>query len=254
MNFLKKIKRPLTFFDLETTGLDFKTDKIIEINCVKILPDGTKKQFYVLLNPETEIHPEAQKKHGFTLNQLKDKKKFKDIANELYNFLIDSDLCGFNIKKFDLKMLKEEFLKVGLNFNPKVSIIDTYEIFKKFENHTLESAVRFYLKRKHVDAHSAVADVDATIEILEHQIRNYGLSEDITEIHSTFSPEEFVDSGDCFIKKGNEVFFGFGKHKGKSFGEILKNESSYLSWMLKSPTFPEDTKKLVRDLANAKKI
>ena len=252
-----KLRNPLAFFDLETTGINISQDKIVEIAVVTILPGGERKNKTTRINPQMPIPPEATLIHGITDEDVKDAPTFKQVAGELANFLEGCDLAGFNIIKFDVPMLVEEFLRAGVEFEiGNKKLIDTQKLFHMMEKRTLTAAYRFYCSKELVDAHSALTDTLASIEVVESQITRYDgaevtdlngnilgkIANDMSVLHQ-LTNEKMIDlAGRITYDNQGEEIFNFGKHKGKKVRDVFKIEPSYYDWMLKND-FPLDTKR-----------
>lgn len=247
--------RPIAFIDLETTGINITTDRIVEIAIVKLLPDGTQQVKRKLVNPEMPIPAEASSVHGITDEMVKDAPTFKQIANEIKQFLEQCDLGGYNSNRFDLPLLVEEFLRVGLHINLyDRKFIDVQKIFHLMEQRTLSAAYKFYCNKSLEDAHSAEADAKATLEILMAQIERYpNLGNTVDKITKFTGEEELVDFARRFIKKNGVEYFNFGKHKGKTVVEVLSAEPQYYDWMMKGD-FPMNTKQKLTEMFNKIKL
>ncbi len=245
-----KLSKPLAFFDLETTGLNIATDRIIEISIVKIMPNGDKEIKTKYINPTIPISKESTEIHGIKDEDLKDKATFKEVAQELHSFIEGCDLAGFNSNRFDIPLLAEEFLRADIDFDvSKRNLVDIQNIFHKMEKRTLVAAYKFYCDKDLTDAHSAEADTVATYEILEAQIGRYSELEGNAKFLSEFS--QMTKNADLlgrivFNKEGIEVF-NFGKHKGKPVVEILEREPGYYNWMMNGD-FPLYTKKILTSI------
>ncbi len=245
-----KLKRPIIFFDLETTGVDTSRDRIVEISMVKILVDGTKQVKTRRINPEMHIPEEATAVHGITDEDVKDEPTFKQIAKSLAQFIEGCDFGGFNSNRFDLPVLVEEFMRAGVDVDFKRrSYIDVQNIFHKKEQRTLVAAYKFYCDKDLENAHSAEADTLATYEVLEAQIERYGDIGDTVESLSAFSTHsETVDfAGRIGLNDKGEEVFTFGKYKGRSVAEIFATEPSYYSWLM-TGDFPQYTKKIFTEI------
>lgn len=241
------LERPLVFFDLETTGTDIASDRIVEISISKYMPDGTYTIKTRRFNPGRPIPPEATAVHGISDDDVKDEPPFAHFASSLANSLNGCDLAGFNILRFDLPLLTEEFLRanVALPFNENTRTVDAMKIFHKYERRDLTAAVKFYCDADHSQAHAAEADVIATESVLSAQIDRYGLPNDIDSLHdlSTDGKKRVDYAGNFMRDENGTICFSFGKHKGKP----ATSEPSYLEWMLKSE-FPIQTKMIIKDL------
>lgn len=242
------LKRPIVFFDLETTGVDVVKDRIVEICLLKIHPNGEEETHTWLVNPERNIPDEVIKVHGITNEAVADKPIFKDLAKRVYDLVKDADLAGYNSNKFDIPVLAEEFLRAGIDFDMgKRVAVDVQNIFHRMEQRTLSAAYKFYCKDELVDAHSAEADVRATYDVLKAQLDRYpdDLQNDMNYL-SAFSNRQNVADFAGFIAyndEGNE-FFTFGKYKGRLVDEVLKTDTGYFSWM-QNADFPLYTKKVL---------
>lgn len=239
-----KLKRPIVFFDLETTGADVTKDRIVEVAALKVHPDGKKELVCRQVNPLIPIHPDATAVHGITNEMVRDKPTFKQIAKSFREFLSGCDLGGFNSDRFDIPLLVEEFARVECPLDlTGISFVDVYRIFVKNEERTLSAAYKFYTGKELENAHAADSDILATYEVLEAQIERYGLPEDLHELVSTYTDEsKRVDFSGKFIRDDSGVIvFNFGKHKGKSVCAVVKADPSYYSWMMNGE-FTNDTK------------
>ncbi len=254
------LKRPIAFFDLETTGLNVAKDRIIEISILKIVPNQNPESKTWLVNPEYPISAEATSIHGYTNEDLADKPTFRQIARDISKFLDHCDLAGYNVIKFDVPLLVEEFLRSDVDFEIKNrKLIDVQNIFMKMEPRTLTAASRFYLGKELHDAHSAAADVQATYEILKAQLDRYDGTEitdrkgnritpvknDMEALHHFSTHHRNADlMGQVIFNEKGEETFNFGKHKGKTVEEVFRNEPSYYNWIMNAD-FPLYTKKLM---------
>ncbi|MDD4271335.1 MAG: 3'-5' exonuclease [Patescibacteria group bacterium] len=248
INDLISLDKPLVIFDLETTGLAVNLDRIVEIAYLKIMPDGEILKGDWLLNPEMKIPAEAFAIHGISDEKVKDAPTFKDKAEELFNIFNDCYFSGFNVLSFDLPMLKREFLRVGKDFNyENAKIIDAKVIYHFMEPRTLSAAYQFYCKKEHVDAHNALADVEATAEILKQQLKQYNEVRDwdfIYKIHHALD-DRFVDRDRKFYWRSGEAHFSFSKHKDRTLAEIAETDPGFLNWIL-GADFSDETKEIVR--------
>ncbi|HUS87083.1 MAG TPA: 3'-5' exonuclease [Bacteroidales bacterium] len=244
------LKRPIAFFDLETTGISITSDRIVELSVLKINTDGKEEWFNERINPGILISPEAIAIHGIKDEDVKDCPGFKEIAKNLAGFLEGCDLAGYNAIKFDIPMLAEEFLRADVDFDiRKRKYVDVQVIFHKKEQRTLSAAYKFYCNKNLHDAHSAKADTLATYEILKAQLDRYSnLKNDVEKLSEFSSYNKIVDLAGRIIlnKEGIEVF-NFGKHKGRPVEEVLREEPSYYSWMINGD-FPHYTKKVLTEI------
>ena len=242
-----KLKRPIVFFDLETTGVDTATDRIVEISLVKIGVDGSKSVKTRRINPERHIPEEATEVHGITDEDVKDEPTFRQIAKSLAQYIEGCDFGGFNSNRFDLPMLVEEFMRAGVDVDfRKRKFIDVQNVFHRKEQRTLVAAYRFYCDKDLANAHSAEADTLATYEVLEAQIERYPDIGDTVEQLSEFSSNgEIVDfAGRLAMNDKGEEIFTFGKYRGQSVEEVFRKEPSYYRWMMDGD-FPQYTKKVI---------
>ena len=246
-----QLTRPIAFIDLETTGINITTDRIVELAIVKISQDGTKQVKRKLINPLMPIPASSSAIHGITDEMVKDAPSFKQVANEIKQFLEGCDLGGYNSNRFDIPMLLEEFLRVGIEYTVDgKKLVDVQKIFHMMEQRTLSAAYKFYCGKTLEGAHGAEADASATWEVLEAQLERYPQIGDSVESIVKFTGEDdIVDFARRFIKdKGVEVF-NFGKHKGKPVAQVLKEEPQYYDWMMKGD-FPINTKQKLTEMLN----
>lgn len=246
-----KLTRPLAFIDLETTGINLGSDRIVEIGMIKILPDGNRSAKRKLLNPEMPIPQVSSDIHGITNEMVKDAPSFKQAANDIRQFLDNCDLSGYNSNRFDIPMLVEEFLRAGVDFDMKGrKLVDVQKVFHMMEQRTLTAAYKFYCHKNLEGAHSAEADARATMEILEAQVERYPQMGNTIDSILKFTGEEVVvDFARRFVmEKGVEVF-NFGKHKGRPVTEVLKAEPQYYDWMMRGD-FPLHTKQKLTEILN----
>jgi len=247
-----KLTRPIAFIDLETTGVNLSTDRIVEIAIVKIMPDGSRVSKRKIINPTIPIPASSSDIHGIDDAMVKDAPTFRQCANEIKQFLDNCDLGGYNSNRFDIPMLMEEFLRAEMDVDlSDRRMVDVQHIFYSMEPRTLSAAYRFYCAKELMNAHSAEADINATIEVLEAQLGRYNqLGDSIDSILSAIGEDKIVDYARrfCFDDKGVEIF-NFGKFKGKTVADVLRNEPQYYDWMMKGD-FPMHTKKKLTELLN----
>jgi DNA polymerase-3 subunit epsilon len=247
-----QLSRPIAFIDLETTGVNLSTDRIVEVAIIKILPDGTRQVKRKLINPEMKIPQVVVDIHGITDEMVKDAPTFKQAGNELKQFIENCDLGGYNSNRFDIPMLMEEFLRADMDVDLSTrKMVDVQHIFYTKEPRTLTAAYKFYCEKELVQAHSAEADVNATIDVLLSQIKKYpDLGNSVETILAKIGEEKIVDYARrfCFDIKGVEVF-NFGKHKGRPVLDVLKAEPQYYDWMMKGD-FPLHTKQKLTEILN----
>ncbi|MEN9919805.1 MAG: hypothetical protein RL662_2241 [Bacteroidota bacterium] len=239
------LKNPIVFFDLETTGTNITKDRIVEISFLKIHPNGKEEVKTKRINPEIPIPQEASDIHGIKDEDVAHESTFRQIAKSLADQIEGCDLAGFNSSRFDIPLLAEEFLRVGMDIDfSRKKLIDVQIIFHKKEQRTLQAAYKFYCDRSLEDAHSAEADTIATYEVLKAQLDRYDdLPNDMGKLAEEYSFfNDNVDLGGRIIRNEHGVeVFNFGKHKGKSVVEVLKAEPSFYAWMMDAD-FPLNTK------------
>jgi len=245
-----KLDRPLAFFDLETTGINISTDRIVELSILKVMPDGQQHTLTMRINPGIPISPESTAIHGISNEDVKDAPMFKAIADQLIEFLQNCDLAGYNSNKFDVPMLTEEFLRVDKGFDENRRFIDVMRIFTLMEKRTLEAAYKFFCDKELVGAHGAEADVKATYEVLLGQLDKYKdqLKNDVQFLHEFSKDGDFVDFGRRMIMKDGKEYFNFGKYNGQSCADVYKREPQYFDWIFKSD-FPLHTKLKLKMIA-----
>lgn len=256
------LKTPLCFFDLETTGINISLDRIIEIAVIKLMPNGEVLRKSNLVDPTIPIPKESTAIHGISDQDILDKPKFKELAKEYARFFEGADLSGFNVLKFDVPMLVEEFLRADVDFDySRKRIIDTQKIFHLMEKRNLGAAVKFYCGRTLENSHSAEADTEASMDILLAQVARYenqlvedGLGNTIGVIKNDMdaltlaTQSEMVDLAGRMVKdRKGYIVFNFGKHRGKPVLSILKDEPSYYDWMMQGD-FPLDTKRKLTEV------
>ncbi len=245
------LTKPIIFFDLETTGVNFQDDRIVEISYIKVNPNGTEESKTIRVNPGRPIPAEATAIHHITDEDVAGERPFKEIARELARTFRGCDIGGFNSNKFDLPLLQEEFIRAGVDdFDPsRCRMVDVQTIFHKMEQRTLSAAYKFYCGKDLTDAHSANADTRATYEVLKAQLDRYPeLHNDIDFLANFSTQRKGVDLAGRIVydDKGREVF-NFGKHKGKPVDEVFAQDPNYCAWMQQSD-FAADTKRVVMRL------
>ena len=241
------LKRPIVFFDLETTGLNITKDKIVEISYIKVYPNGTEEQKTLRINPGMPIPKESTEVHRITDADVANCPRFNQVAKELAAVFEGSDIAGFNSNRFDIPMLQEEFLHAGVSFDfTKRKFVDVQTIFHKMEQRNLTAAYRFYCGKELENSHSANADTRATYEVLKSQLDRYPSLQNDVDYRAAFSTQnKNVDLAGRFVyNEKNEVVFNFGKYKGRSVKEVLKVDSGYYGWMMNGD-FPQDTKNVL---------
>ena len=256
--------RPAVFLDIEATGVDVAKDRIIEIAFLKVMPDGKlirkPEQGRLLMHPQMNIPKESTAIHGITDEMVKDAPTFADVAKGLYKFLFDCDLAGFNSNKFDVPLLVEEFMRCGIDFDVRTRrLIDVQTIFHLMEERTLSAGYRFYCQKELENAHQAMADVMATYEIFQAQLKKYAplLSNDAGALHEFCRRQPFADLIGRFVyqegpvpgdnENKQDIYFNFGKYKGEKVKDVLKKNPSYYDWMMKG-NFPLFTKKILKEI------
>ncbi len=247
-----QLEKPIAFFDLETTGVDPAKDRIIEIAIVKLNPDGSRESYVKRINPERPIPAETTAIHGISDEDVKDAPTFKQLAHEIFNFIKNCDLGGYNSNKFDIPCLAEELLRAGVNVDfKKRKLVDVQQVFYKMEPRTLSAAYNFYCQKEHKNAHAALADVEATIEILEAQLDKYEqtVHNNVDELHKFTGGDDFVDYARRIILKNGIPVFNFGKHKGTAVTEVFRKEPQYYDWMMQSD-FALNTKQCISEILN----
>lgn len=246
-----QLTRPIAFIDLETTGTNLGTDRIVEIAIVKIQPDGTRQVKRKLINPEIPIPAGASDIHGITDDMVKEAPAFRQVANEVKQFLDNCDFGGYNSNRFDIPLLMEEFLRVPLEVDMKGRrMVDAQKIFHMMEQRTLGAAYKFYCGKILEDAHSAEADATATWEILDAQLEKYPqIGNSVEAIVKYTGEDNIVDFARRFIMENGKEIFNFGKHKGRSVEDVLKAEPQYYDWMMKGD-FPLHTKQKLTEILN----
>jgi len=259
------LKRPLAFFDLEATGTNVGADRIVEISVIKLNPDDTEEVKTWRVHPGMPIPLESSLIHGIYDVDIAAQPQFKALAQEVADFMKDSDLAGYNSNKFDIPMLAEEFLRAGVEFDlNNRHFVDVQNIFHQMEQRTLRAAYQFYCKKDIINAHSAEADTRATMEVLLAQIERYADTEwedkkgnkskpvvnDVEGLHQFTNLNRPVDFAGrmAYNEHGDEVF-NFGKHKGKKVEDIFAIEPSYYSWMMQGD-FPLYTKRKLEEIYN----
>ncbi len=247
-----QLLRPIAFIDLETTGVNLSTDRIVEVAIIKILPDNARQVKRKLINPQMPIPAVVTAIHGITDEMVKDAPTFKQAGNELKMFIENCDMAGYNSNRFDIPMLMEEFLRAGMDVDLSARrMIDVQHIFYTMEPRTLTAAYKYYCEKELIAAHSAEADVNATIDVLLSQLDRYPhLGNSVDSILGTIGEEKIVDYARRFLfnEKGVEVF-NFGKHKARPVVDVLRAEPQYYDWMMRGD-FPLHTKQKLTEILN----
>jgi DNA polymerase-3 subunit epsilon len=257
------LKNPLVFLDLETTGINVVTDRIVEIALLKIDTDGTEEEKVLKINPQMPIPAEATRIHGITDDDVKDAPTFKEVAKSLAKFIEGCDLAGFNSNRFDIPLLAEEFLRADVDVDlKKKRFIDVQAIFHKMEKRTLAAAFKFYCNQDLVDAHSAMVDARATYDVLKAQLDLYEnttyedsrgaksvpIVNNVEKLSEFSSYDRNVDYvGRVIYDENNVEIFNFGKNKGIPVEKVFKEQPGYFGWILNGE-FPLYTKKVLTNI------
>lgn len=238
------LKRPLIFFDLETTGTNITQDRIVEISLIKITPDGQEISKTRRINPEMHIPEQATAVHHITDEDVAACPTFRQIAKSLASIFEGCDIAGFNSNRFDIPLLDEEFHRAEVDFDfSKAKFVDVQTIFHKKEPRNLVAAYRFYCNKNLEDAHSANADTRATYEVLLAQLERYDdLADNVEELSNYSSQNKNVDFMGRLIydEEGREII-NFGKYKGKVAEDVLRKDAGYYGWIMQGD-FPNNTK------------
>jgi DNA polymerase-3 subunit epsilon len=240
-----KLDRKVVVLDLETTGTNYKTDRIVQFAVLSVEPGDIPYVFAAHVNPGVPIPPAATAVHGISDKDVTHAPSFAMMAEELLKELEDAVLIGYNLKKFDLPMLIEEFARCGIVFSPKDRlIIDAFQIFREMQPRDLGGALKFFCGMTHENAHRADEDVDATALVLDGQLSRYAdLPRSLDELHDRFATPDLMGK---FRREGEELVFAFGKYSGRSLREVAETDSGYLEWMLDAGDFLEDVREIVR--------
>jgi DNA polymerase-3 subunit epsilon len=244
------LEKPLAIFDLETTGTNITSDRIVEIAIIKVFPDGREEQYCQRVNPQMPIPPVVSEIHGIYDKDVVNEPTFDQIAETVVAFIGDADLAGYNSNKFDIPVLAEELMRAGSDFDVSLRrFVDVQNIFHKMEQRTLAAAYQFYCKKTIENAHNALYDARATWDVFKAQLERYPeLTNDINYL-SDFSKAgnyNLLDfAGRLAINEKGEGMYNFGKHKGKTIKEVAHLEPGYYGWMLDAD-FPLYTKQCLR--------
>jgi DNA polymerase-3 subunit epsilon len=260
-----QLERDLCFFDLEATGLNVVRDRIVQLAIIKYFKSGKEPQeLSMLINPGIPISLEAMMVHGISPKDVAKKPGFQQVAQQIWDFIGNADLAGYNSNRFDIPMLIEEFARVGMEFDmTKRRTIDVQRIFYKMEPRTLKAAHKFYCNEDMVDAHDALADVKATIAVFQGQLQRYDgvdftdedgirqespIKKDVAALHEFTNDNRFLDATQRLRQDPNgEVVFNFGKYMGQPVGEVLYNDKQYYNWML-NKEFSSQVKQIIKQL------
>ncbi len=245
-----QLTKPLAFIDIEATGSNPSTDRIVEIAIIKHLPDGNRTVKRKLINPEIPIPKVVQDIHGISDDMIKDAPVFKQAAHEIKQFLDGCDISCYNAYRLDMPLLMEEFIRAGVEFEMKGrKLVDVQKIFHQMEQRTLAAAYKFYCNKTLDGAHGAEVDAAATAEILQAQVEKYPqLGSTLDSIIKAIGEDNIIDYARRFVydDKGTELF-NFGKHKGRPVADVLKAEPQYYDWMMKGE-FPMNTKQKLTEM------
>jgi len=244
-----KWNRPIVFFDLETTGVNVKNDRIVEMCFIKYV-EGTEYKLYHLVNPLINIPSGASNVHGITNDKIKDEKTFGELAESVKEFISGCDLAGYNSNSYDIPLLKNEFIRNGIDIDLDTGIkkIDCFKIFKKMFNHKLHTAYGYYTGKELNNAHSAEADIYATVEILQEQMQMYNIDEkECVKISNGIDPDSIDKTGKFKWNDKGQPIITFGKHSGMLLTEMATEQPGYLRWILGGSNMDEDTRCIARD-------
>jgi DNA polymerase III subunit epsilon len=244
------LKNPIIFFDLETTGINIASDRIVEISYLKVDLNGNETTKTMRINPEMPIPEKVIAIHGISNDDVKDAPTFNEVAKSIARDFEGCDLAGYNSVRFDIPLLAEEFLRSDVDIDLKRrKFVDVQVIFMKMEPRTLSAAYKFFANKELTDAHSAEADTLATFEVLQAQLDRYpNLENDIGKLAEFSAHNRNVDFAGRIVYNEDDVeVFNFGKHKGKPVSEVLNNDPGYYGWMMKGD-FPLYTKKVLTSI------
>jgi DNA polymerase-3 subunit epsilon len=245
-----KLKKPIVFFDLETTGINIAKDRIVEISILKVFPNGNKERKTWLVNPEMEIPKETTAIHGISNEKVANEPTFKQLASNVSSMIKGCDLAGFNSNRFDIPLLAEEMLRVGMGFDMVNRVaIDVQVIFHKKEQRTLGAGYKFYCDKVLENAHSAEADTLATYEILLAQLDRYeDLENDVKSLSEYSSHNRRADfAGFLMFDEEDNELFSFGKYKGRKVTDVFAENPGYYAW-IQNADFPLYTKKVLTQI------
>ncbi len=245
-----KLTKPIVFFDLETTGTNVQHDRIVELSYIKVMPNGEEIEKAIRINPEMPIPAEATAVHNITDEDVANCPTFKQIAHDIAKVFTGCDIGGFNSNRFDVPMLMEEFMRVGIDFDcTKCRFVDVQTIFHKMEQRTLSAAYKFYCDKDLENAHSAAADTRATYEVLKAQLDRYSnLSNDINFLSEFSTQNKNADlAGRIIYNADKKEVFNFGKYKGQLVEDVFRRDTGYYGWMMQGD-FPANTKKVITNI------
>lgn len=245
-----QLKNPLVFFDLETTGLNVSSDRIVELSYVKLFPNGNRESKTFRINPEMHIPEKVSELHGIYDDDVKDCPTFRQIASEIVSVIEGCDLAGYNSNHFDIPLLAEELLRANQDIDLRNrKFVDAFVIFQKREPRNLRAAYRFYCDKELENAHTANADTEATVEVLLAQVERYeDLPNTIEGLSNYSSFGKNADfAGRLSYNADGEIVFNFGKYKGQTVKEVLGRDSGYYGWLMQAE-FPQYTKNVITRL------
>lgn len=251
-----QLEKPIVFLDFEATGVDVQRDRIVQVACVRLWPDGRRDIFDSLVDPQVPIPAEAAAVHGITDAMVRGKPAFKELATTLLAFINGSDLGGFGICRFDIPMLTNELKRAGISYDVGAHrTVDAMLIFHRMEPRSLGAALQFYCGKPLQNAHNALADAEASLEVLLAQVRRYGqaaatpLPSSVQGLHEfcTTADPRNVDARGKFVWRHGVATFAFGKHQTKSLEEVAKTDRSYIEWLAKAEGTPADVVEICRN-------
>lgn len=249
---LLKLERPLAFFDLETTGIRMGKDRIVQIGVVRLNADGSRESWQTLVNPGMPIPPEATAVHGITDADVADAPVLEEVAAALLEQLDGCDLSGFNLLRFDIPFLTEELFRVGVNWDSsRARVIDVQRIYHQMEPRNLSAALKFYCGRTHEGAHDALADVEATADVLLAQLERYSdLPQDVDQLgHLSGDRNRPPDAaGKLQFDADGNIGLSFGKYKGWTLENVGRNDPGYLQWLMTKAELPPSTIAVMRNV------
>ncbi len=247
------LTKPLAVFDIESTGLNRKTDRIIDLAIICLHPGGKRTSHTFRVNPGQPIPAEAAAVHGITDDDVKDAPAFRAVAAEVADVLADCDLAGFNVLRFDIPLLQEEFKRAGVPFTMEGRrVLDAQRIYHIKEPRDLSAALQFYCEQPHAGAHGALEDVEATVQVMEAQLERYAdLPRDLAALDAMCNPKDpsWADETGKVRWLDGQLVLNFGQKQNQPLRDLVANERSYLEWMLRKD-FPDDTKELIRNALN----
>ncbi len=250
-----KLERPLAVFDIEATGTSPQVDRIIDLCIIRLMPSGERTLHNFRIHPGMLIPLESSLIHGIMDADVAGCPSFKDVAEDIQECLVDTDLCGYNLLRFDIPMLENEFIRAGVPWNASdCKVVDVQRIFHRKEPRDLSAALAFYANELHLDAHGAQPDVEATIRVLEGQFERYDdLPADVAALDAYCNPRDpaWVDKTGKFKWVNGQVVLNFGKKRGVTLKTILESEPGFAKWMLRSD-FPQDVKAILTEAVDGK--